>query len=185
MVLIQKTQLFIFLLILISSCCANSSYLERRSQGVDRQQFDSTCGIASISSILKRNYSVNKTEAELLALIKIKPEYSFVDLAHVAKALGIETLGVKISLQQLKELHSPSILYLNRLGYGHFVIFKGINDAWVQIEDPAWGLLNYTHGQFDGYWLQADGLGRALIFLQDKPNQIDNERIYYKMLSLL
>lgn len=63
-------------------------------------------------------------------------------------------------------IHSPTILYLNRLGKGHFVILKGIDDAWFLIAAPAWGNLNYTREQFKRHWLQPDGMGRAVVLIQ-------------------
>lgn len=63
-------------------------------------------------------------------------------------------------------IHSPAILYLNRLGKGHFVILKGIDDAWVLIAAPARGNLDYTREQFKRHWLQPDGMGRALVLIQ-------------------
>lgn len=170
----------IFILLAAYSPNAFCTYTEQRFDGIQKQTFDSTCGIASISSILKDSYSIEKSEVELLSLIKIKPEYSFTDISFLASKFNIHTLAVKISIDQLKEIHSPTILYIQRLGYGHFVILKGINEGWIQIEDPAWGTLNYTHAQFERYWLQKDHLGRALIFLKNKNLGVDNSRILSK-----
>ncbi|WP_240152521.1 cysteine peptidase family C39 domain-containing protein [Erwinia amylovora] len=58
-------------------------------------------------------------------MIEIKPAYSFVDLSLIAKKFNVTTSGVKITPQQLQQIHSPTILYINRLGHGHFVILKG------------------------------------------------------------
>ncbi|ALX96903.1 hypothetical protein AV650_26715 [Serratia fonticola] len=55
--------------------------------------------VLPLSHDIENKLFSKKTEAKLLALVKIKPEYSFLD--HVAKALGIETLGVKIILTKL------------------------------------------------------------------------------------
>lgn len=158
-----------------------ASYVELRFAGIEKQKYESTCGVASLSSILRKYFSIDKNELELLNYFPLKPEYSFVDLAQVAEKFGIKTIGVKITLSQLNQIHSPTILYLNRFGKGHFVILKGIDDAWVQIEDPAWGNLNYTRERFNRYWLQPEGMGRALIFNKSSDLKVIKDRIYKKI----
>ncbi|CAY74843.1 hypothetical protein EPYR_02463 [Erwinia pyrifoliae DSM 12163] len=39
----------------------------------------------------------------------VKPEYSFLNLARLAKKHSINTPGVKITLAQLYKIHSPTI----------------------------------------------------------------------------
>lgn len=102
-----KTNILILLLLVNTIHLTNASYQEQRFQGIDKQLFDSTCGIASVSNILKKSYSVYKNEVDLLALIEIKPEYSFVDLSLIAKEFGIPISGVKIIIQPFKIIHSP------------------------------------------------------------------------------
>lgn len=169
----------------ILSSSSYASYIESRFDGIEKQKYDSTCGVASLSSILKHNFSIEKNELELLNYFELKPEYSFLDLALVAEKFGINTIGVKVTSSQLNEIRSPTILYLKRFGKGHFVILKGIDDLWVQIEDPAWGNLNYTRNQFNRYWLQPDGMGRALIFITKSDLQINMDKIYQKIVPII
>nr|CBX79459.1 Colicin V secretion/processing ATP-binding protein cvaB [Erwinia amylovora ATCC BAA-2158] len=184
MMIKSRRNIIISLILLTTPLQASSSYLEQKFQGIDKQKFDSTCGIASMANILRKNYFVDKSEIELLSLIEIKPAYSFVDLSLIAKKFNITTSGVKITPQQLQQIHSPTILHINRLGHGHFVILKGVDNTWVQIEDPAFGWLNYTLSQFNKYWLHKDGLGRALIFLNHENMLINREKNFLKKLSI-
>lgn len=174
----------LILLTVIYSHSSYSSYISSRFEGIEKQKYDSTCGVASLSSILKHDFSIEKNELELLNYFDLKPEYSFADLSQVANRFGINTIGVKISFSQLQEIHSPTILYLKRFGKGHFVILKGIDDVWIQTEDPAWGLLNYTLSQFNKYWIQPDGLGRALIFIKESSLKTDKSKVYQKVISV-
>lgn len=52
-----------------------SSYIENRFSSVERQQHDSTCGIASLSNILNIHYHIKKTELELLKYLSIKQKW--------------------------------------------------------------------------------------------------------------
>ncbi|HAX5209491.1 TPA: hypothetical protein JZG45_004374 [Escherichia coli] len=67
---------------------------------------------------------------------------------------------------------------MNRLGGGHFVVLNKVTSGDVQVSDPAWGNLNYTHAQFKKYWIKDDGSGRALIFLTPIKNTIEQTEIY-------
>lgn len=49
-----KTNIIILLLLSNTIHLTNASYLEQRFQGIDKQLFDSICGIASVSNILKK-----------------------------------------------------------------------------------------------------------------------------------
>lgn len=178
-------KLGLFSIIVLSMTYSNdsqSSYDKLRFNGFEKQKYDNTCGVASLSDIFKNHFSIEKNELELLKYFHLKPEYSFADLSLVADKFHIKTAGVKITPSQIKEIHSPAILYLKRFGKGHFVILKGVDEFWVQIQDPAWGILNYTHKQFNQYWLQSDGLGRALIFIKQSNLKINRDKVYQKII---
>lgn len=154
----------------------SSSYLEKKYSSVDAQVFDYTCGIASLSNILKKYYGINESEMSLLSKMEIKPDYSFKDLSTLALSHDIKTVGVKITLEQLKKINKPIILYIKRFGNGHFVIYGGAVDNYIQIDDPAWGSLSYTYGQFKRYWIDSNGLGKALIFTTPSKQIISPEK---------
>lgn len=161
-----------------------ATYVERIFHGERKQLYDNTCGIASVRFILNRYYNTSVTEVALISKVDIKPEYSFLDLTTLSKELGINVFGVKITINQLGEVHSPTILHINRLGKGHFVVFLGMNSQFVQLYDPAWGYINYTRGQFEKYWCHGGRFGRALIFLKDEKVDINHELINQKNIPL-
>lgn len=161
-----------------------ATYVERKFHGERKQLYDNTCGLASVRFVLNRYYNVNVTEVELISKVDIKPEYSFLDLTILSKFLGLKVLGVKITINQLEEIHSPTILHISRLGKGHFVVFLGVNSQFVQLYDPAWGYINYTRRQFEKYWRHGGRFGRALIFLKDEKIDINHELINQKNIPL-
>lgn len=165
----------ILIIFLFVSFQVNSSYLEKKYSSVDSQVFDYTCGIASLSNILKKYYGINESEMSLVSEMEIKPDYSFKDISNLASSRDIKTVGVKITLEQLRKIKKPMILYIERFGVGHFVIYGGVVGSYVKIDDPAWGTLKYTYGQFKKYWLDSNGLGKALIFITPS-NKIPHPR---------
>ncbi|KOC91537.1 hypothetical protein NG42_04645 [Winslowiella iniecta] len=174
----------IILLMIASQGVAQASWTAQRFDGQKKQIHDNTCGIASLVFILEKYYKRGVSESELIGLAGIKPEYSFLDLARLAKKHSINTLGVKITSDQLDKIHSPTILYIKRFGQDHFVVFQGITNHLVQIYDPAWGYLNYTIQQFDHYWRAGDDAGRALIFLDDIKVNINPDIIFQKRIPV-
>ncbi|ADP11447.1 hypothetical protein EJP617_17660 [Erwinia sp. Ejp617] len=60
-----------------------------------------------------------------------------------------------------------------------FFILKGIGNSWAKIDGPGCGGINYTHAQFEKYWLHKDGSGRELIFLKDEEILINSDKIYH------
>ncbi len=160
-----------------------SSYVENRFSSVEKQQHDSTCGIASLSNILNSYYHIKKTELELLKYLSVKPDYSFKDLAFIASEHNIKTLGIKLHIAQLSELNMPTILHINRLGVDHFVTLINVTSTYVQVSDPAWGNLNYTYAQFKKYWLKDDGFGRALIFITPTKSTTRVSEIHPKIIN--
>ncbi|WP_350305637.1 C39 family peptidase [Photorhabdus viridis] len=159
-----------------------SNYMDLKFKNIVRQEYDFTCGLSSLINILAKNYQINVAEEELIKITGIKPEYSFMDLQNILKKFDILSMGVKISLKQLEEVKSPTILYLKRNGTDHFVIFNGMNSSIVQVTDPAWGNINYTRSQFEKYWLQDNQLGRALILIKKTVIHVNYDHVYKKSL---
>lgn len=157
-----------------------ATYLYTKFLGGNRQLYDNTCGLASLEFILKKYYSIDISELGLIKKIGVKPEYSLLDINRLSKEMGLDTIGVKITLKQLRELHSPAILYINRFGNEHFVVFHGITSEVVQIYDPAWGYINYPLAQFARYWHVEGNLGRALLFVNDSKIDFNEELVYPK-----
>ncbi|CCG87801.1 hypothetical protein EPIR_2438 [Erwinia piriflorinigrans CFBP 5888] len=168
------------MLLSISQSYANNTWVEMRFGKVKKQVSDNTCGLASLVYIFSEHYNKEISEDELILTAGVKTEYSFLDLARLAKIFSIKTSGVKITLVQLSRIHSPAVLYLNRFGKDHFVVFNGIDKGIVQLYDPAWGMINYTVNQFYRHWADVDGYGKVLIFLDHRQVKINDDLIFEK-----
>ncbi|HGM8656947.1 TPA: C39 family peptidase [Serratia odorifera] len=175
-----RASFIITMMLCLPSDAVVATYIEGAFHGKIKQLYDNTCGLSSISFVLNKYYKRNVSELELINKIGIKPEYSFIDLANLSISFGAYAYGVKISTSQLKIIHSPTILYINRFGKDHFVVLLGINEHIVQLYDPAWGYINYTHNQFNRYWRGDLGLGKALVFLNHEVIAVDSNMVYQK-----
>lgn len=109
------------------------------------------------------------------------------NIAQAAEAIGLRTLGVKVSLQKiLDEQPLPCILHWNS---NHFVVLYKITgpsaplrtqrSLKLQVADPGHGLLTYTEREFLDRWIGANSHrgtqeGIALL-LEPSPRLIEQE----------
>jgi len=71
-------------------------------------------------------------------------------LAEAAERIGIKTLGVKISYEQLrKEVPLPCIAHWQQ---NHFIVVYKVSKTKVYVSDPAHGLLTYHPDEFIKKW---------------------------------
>src|SRR5690606_9374164 len=75
---------------------------------------------------------------------------SLLGLSNAAEAIGFRSLGVKISLNDLKEAPLPCILHWNK---NHYIVLYKIKSNLYYVSDPAHGLLKYTQEEFLKHWI--------------------------------
>lgn len=71
-------------------------------------------------------------------------------LSDAAEKIGFRTLGVKLSVQRIKEAPLPCILHWNK---DHYVVLYKIKKGKYYISDPAFGLLEYNKEEFVKFWI--------------------------------
>lgn len=101
---------------------------------------------------------------------------SLLGLSNAAEALGFRSLGVKISLRDLKEAPLPCILHWNK---NHYLVLYKIKNKTYFVSDPAHDLLKYNQEEFLTYWIGSNATleteeGIAL-FLEPTPEFYDSE----------
>lgn len=72
------------------------------------------------------------------------------NLAEAAEKIGFRSLGVKISLGNLKEVPLPCILHWNK---NHFVVLYKVGKERFYISDPAHGKITYSKIEFLSQWI--------------------------------
>lgn len=148
------------------------------------QQESADCGPASLRMIAKyygHSYSLEMLRSHSFIS---REGVSMLGISDAAEYLGMHTLGVKISFEQLaNEAVLPCILHWNQ---NHFVVCYGIrrkrfsDDYKIYIADPASQKLCYNKEEFCKCWLSTKVAGKdcgTALLLEPGVNfgQVDDE----------
>ena len=157
----------------------HKTMVELQTEGVERQLLDNSCGISSLAYVLNKYFKKNTSEKNIFLLIGLKPDYSLLDLASTSRAIGISTIGLKLSIDDLKKVNSPTILKTKTNG-GHFIVYSGYRNGWFQVIDPAKGKLNYYEHELSKIFIQPNkDYGMALIFISKNKNKFVDEALFH------
>jgi len=96
---------------------------------------------------------------------------SMLNISKAAEAIGFECTGVKINIEQLKEIVQdiPVIFHYNEI---HFVVIykapKPKKQGVFYLGDPSRGLVTYKEVEFIKYWIgnekkKKNGIGYCLL----------------------
>lgn len=166
----------------------------RRDQGVVRQEWDFSCGLAAMATLLTHYFERPVSEAELLARLELPGSdvltdamsgarvaqqererllalqergVSLATLAGLAREYGLVAKGVKISPALLSRLRVPAIAYVEPGGEPHFTLIRGVDaHGNVQVADPSWGNRRFPAADFAQVFAPSGAVsGRLLIVL--------------------
>lgn len=148
------------------------SMVDKRFDRIYRQQYDFSCGSATLASLLSFHYNDNVDELSVFRDMfengdqqKIRQQgFSLLDMKHYLTRRGYQSNGFNISLSQLAEAKLPAITIINSAGYMHFVVVKAQRDNEVLVGDPAVGLKVMSKESFKEMWE-----GRIIFLIQDYP----------------
>lgn len=79
---------------------------------------------------------------------KTRVGFSLLDLQTVAQQKGYRAAGFELSVDQLRRLVAPVIVYIRPLGYPHFAVLRGIAGNRVLLADPSRGNLSMHTARF-------------------------------------
>ncbi len=131
------------------------SWKELRDRELSKQQLDFSCGAASLATMLNYYHGMPTNEATILSLLRTNDAAaSFQELADVARNnYGLEAQGYALSLDMLKTLRQPVLVYLKVRGNDHFSVLRGIDEnGQVWLADSSWGNRLLTAHQFESMW---------------------------------
>lgn len=137
-----------------------ASMKELRFRNTIKQQYDYSCGSATLATLLTYHYEDPVTEQEVFQTMfesgnqeKIRKEgFSMLDMKKFLDARQYKADGFKVSLDKLRELGVPAIVLINTRGYKHFVVVKGIAEKRVLLGDPALGVRTIPRAEFEKMW---------------------------------
>jgi len=168
---------------------AFSSWVALRDQGVVRQRYDFSCGLAALATLLGQQFGIATSETALLQRMGLGPErlaspdtldtaaierinrgVSMAGLAALADEFGLRALGVAVNMEQLRQLRVPAIAHVRAQGEPHFTVIRGIGrGGQVQVADPSWGNRLFSAADFAQMFLDG-GTGRGRLLLLSSPS---------------
>ncbi|WP_299678365.1 peptidase domain-containing ABC transporter [uncultured Dokdonia sp.] len=108
------------------------------------------CGPTCLK-IIAKHYHKNLSINELRKISETTREGSnLLNLSDASEAIGFRSLGVKLTLNELKEAPLPCILHWNK---DHYVVLYKIKKDTFYISDPGFGLLTYSKEEFLKFWI--------------------------------
>ncbi len=148
---------------------------QRHSKGIVIQQFDFSCGAASLVMLLRDSYGADLTEQEVLKTIwedlsiaaideRRRDGLTLLDLKHAADALGCTAIGARFTVTAVSPLPAPVLVRLDVDGAGHFAVVRKIVGQRVEIADPVRGNLQLSLAELTSQWD-----GTALIITDRDP----------------
>lgn len=146
-----------------------------------RQMDQMDCGATCLRIIFKyfgRQISINK----IRKLCQTTQDgVNLLGLSEAAEKLSFRTYGVRLSLEQLKQVELPCILHWDQ---NHFVVLYKIKNGRFYISDPATGLISYNERDFSKYWFSHKELHAGLsLILSPSPEfyQVDEKETDLKL----
>jgi predicted double-glycine peptidase len=179
---------------------------ELRDQYIVKQQLDYSCGAAALATLMIYYFGEKTSEQEILDLLSVRLKnitkeevarkkrvgFSLLDLKQVAQQKGYKAAGFRLTLEQLRQLTAPVIVYVHPLGYHHFAVLRGVAGDRVFLADPGRGNLSMSVARFaDEYGGIVFVLGKAgeenittYPLALSRPNDYvgpDQRRVIYRM----
>lgn len=137
------------------------SFLEIRQKNVVLQEWDLSCGAASLATILRYQHGEQVSEREIAEamlratddeLVRRRLGFSLLDLKRYLQGRGYVGEGyAELSLSDLLDL-APTIVPVRLFTYDHFVIFRGIEAGRVILADSAYGVRTMDGARFLAIW---------------------------------
>jgi len=142
------------------------SLAQIRNQDVVRQEWDLSCGAATIATLFTYQLGRPVSERTVIlamlrrtspALVRSRLGFSLLDLKVFAATHGLAAAAfADMELTDLDRL-APAIVPINWLGFRHFVVYRGRRDGRVLLADPAFGNRTLAEDRFRSIW--ASGIG--------------------------
>lgn len=139
------------------------SLKDLRDLHVVKQNFDYSCGAASLATLLRYYFGDPVPEQVLLLDMlqhlsdaerqdRIANGFTLLDLQSAAKRRGYEAEGVALDIKSLTELGGPVLLHMNIQGQRHFLVFRGVAGDRIFLADPNRGNVRLDVWRFAQQW---------------------------------
>ncbi len=149
------------------------SWIEFKNENLARQEYDYSCGSATLATILKYYYGFQVEEKDVLDdILKSKgfdvskkillengeTNLSFFDLSEFSQRKGFKAIGLAIDMDSLKNLKVPVILFVKVRKDEHFTVYKSMDENYVYLADPSFGNIKVSISKFKEMFFQREDL---------------------------
>jgi ATP-binding cassette subfamily B protein len=108
------------------------------------------CGPTCIKIIAKHYGKIINTQQLRTLSETTRGGSSLLGLSDATESIGLKSLGVKLSFDQLQNAPLPCIIHWNK---NHYVVLYKIKKNTVYVSDPSHGLITYTFKEFIKGWI--------------------------------
>jgi uncharacterized protein len=147
----------------LNGVSATRSWKELRDENVVLQRFDYSCGAGALATLMRYYFGDPVSEELILAGIlgpmnddEVKDReangLSLLDLKDYAERRGYQAVGVRLNYASLPKLSGPVIIHLERVGYRHFAVLKGVRGDRIYLADPSLGNVRLSADRFAKEW---------------------------------
>lgn len=169
--MLRVLALLMMLAFLLQAEFVVKSYQEIKNQRVVRQNYEESCGAASLATMINLIDNQKLSELDVLKVMSEKElttdMVSFLDLEEAIKKLDFKSDSFRINEQVLNKLINIPLLVKieDDPRFPHFVIIINHKGDYLQVLDPSHGEYISSKREFYSIWDREDKGGYALVVL--------------------
>ena len=139
------------------------SWKNLTEKGIVMQSYDFSCGSAALATLMRYYFQDDVTERDVLEdLLEFLSDeeiqqrqengLTMLDLKLCAQRMGYQAVGVRLKASVLPQLQGPILIHLEREGYKHFAVLRGVRNDRVFLADPSRGNIRVKVHRFLEQW---------------------------------
>lgn len=139
------------------------SWKDKQTERVVMQERDYSCGAAALATLLKYHWGDEVTETQVLVEVvklltadelreRVQNGLSLTDLRRAAVKMNYQATIGKLEFDKLKETKIPLVVGIVINNFDHFVVYRGSDDTYVYLADPARGNVRVPAQEFVRQW---------------------------------